>query len=281
MRLLRILILASVAASAVGRALPASAQDDAEEGEFEPGESSLYGSFAFADTAGTRLLALSPLADPASIETLITQDGRRLRVVYEGEQRETGRGDGRDAARNFPELGGQRYRIVNDRIGAEQNCFLAGRALSVLGGPAALHRAVRSCAAPDSAALATAKRRSLARCWSLATADPDATVQLYEVAPIGKERVAGIAVATTKARWTLEYRARVSEEDPTTVWRVGDEGRLLPEAFDVLFLIQDGERWLVGMAWYGQESTYLNLYRSGENGRLRSVAGAYRYLAPY
>lgn len=273
------LAAAGIVAAALLAVPRAPAQDD--DAAVEPGEPSLYGSFAFSDASGTFVLALSPLANPRSVQALITQDGRRLRVEYQGEQKATAGGDGRDAARNFASLAGQRFRIVSGRVGSDENCFLAAKPAADLGPPAALKRDVRPCAPADSVALESRHQRTLAHCWSLASAEPHATVHLYEVAPSGPERVAGIAVFDGRSWATWKYRAKVSEEDPSSVWRVGDEGQLSPQSFDVLFMLRAGKSWLIGVAWYGEEGTDLNLYRTGEGGTMKSVAAAYRYLAPF
>lgn len=240
-----------------------------------------YGEFAFADSSGTRVLAGDPLAHPEAVHTLIVPPGRILHVVYEGTQAETGKGSGRDASWNFKNLGGQLFRIQDGRIGVDQDCFLATDSLLSLGAPIPITGGKGGCdlTRRERYLLEAKKGRRVAQCWRLASI-LGAGIELIEFEAQGRSHLAGIALTGAKQVRMFDYPAEVREEDPTSVWRVDDEGVLSQEEFDVMFVLQGRSGRFVGIFWAGTEGNAFELLRFPTGADPVSVANGSRYLSP-
>ena len=65
--------------------------------------------------------------------------------------------------------------------------------------------------------------------------------------------------------------------DPSSVWRVDDDGKLPPEDFHVLFVIEGRSETFMAIGWDGEEGQNINLLRSMGGEAFTGVAGAYRY----
>jgi hypothetical protein len=243
---------------------------------------SRYGAFAFADSSGTRVLALAPLEHPERVHSLIVKPGHRFRVTYEATQGDSPRDTGRQTYWNFRNTAGQRFRIEGGTISPDDFGFLAMDSLASTGTMVRLQRDLRTCEmsadfADIDPVLEKKLERRILRCWNLATYEDWGRIRLYEFAPKGKSYLASIIlqeIGDTLIREDIPADA----EDSTEVWRVGDGGRISPEAFDILFVLHGDRETFLATSWDGEEGQDLDLFRSSADGlTFELIASAYRY----
>jgi hypothetical protein len=245
-----------------------------------PPESTPLGAFALPDSSGTEVIALSPISNPKQIRHLITRDGRVLEAAFARTQPPSKGGSGRDATWNFRYLDGAVFRIRGGTIAAEETCFLIADSLLEQAAPVPLTRVI-TVLAQDHAAVRSAERsksRSVIHAWRLACAGKDTCVLLLEFEPHGTNRLLSIVLWQSGSIAMLDQPAEV-DEDPSSVWRVGDEGHVDPEAFDVEFLLRGRSGSFVATEWSGEEGLSLELLRV-KGQRLEEVYSSYRYLSP-
>src|SRR5437867_9634433 len=94
---------------------------------------SVYGAFAFADSAGAYVLTLAPLRHPERIQVLLAGSGRQFPVAYDGNQKRSGADTGRQTGSNFANSAGERFRILGGRVWGSETCFLATDSLVSVG----------------------------------------------------------------------------------------------------------------------------------------------------
>lgn len=248
-------------------------------------ETSSFGAFAFADSSGTRVLAVSPLRHPEQVHTLIV-GGRQFPVRYDGKQQRSKQSDGRDRAYNFAHVEGDRFRLVGGCVLPDETAFLATDSLLALGGlPMRVERDGRPCAEQDGTrkSIESERGRRTLRCWRLANYGSDRTygeVDLVEFVPQGRNWLASIYVSYSDGgpTWLTEDYA-VTLSDSSSVWRVDDDGKIDEEAFDVLFILNSRSGFLMGLSWGGAEGESLELL-SPRGRELVPIAMGYRYTAP-
>lgn len=246
-----------------------------------PPESTPLGAFALPDSSGTLVIALSPVPNPKRIHHLITRDGRLLKAAFMRTQPPSNGGSGRDATWNFRHLQGAVFQVSGGTIAAEETCFLVADSLLEQAAPLPLQRGVAALG-HDHAAVRSAERsksRSVVHAWQLACAGKDTCVLLLEFEPRGTNRLISIVLWQAGTIAMLDQPAEVNEGDPSSVWRVDDEGRVEPEAFDVEFLLRGRSGSFMATEWSGAEGISLELLRvRGE--KLEELYSSYRYLSP-
>jgi hypothetical protein len=249
----------------------------------EGDSASVYGCYGFADSSGTHVLALSRLQHPENIRVLLAGEGRRFPVRYEGEQKRTQGGDGRDAVRNFAFIGGQRFRIEGGAVWPDESCFLATDTLLVWGRSLEVESAFKECGIDEGGAsqLEAMKHRKVSGCWHLASLGDDwldGFVDLYQFAPVGSQYLASLVLYSNEPPVICDFPAEM--KDSSSVWRVDDEGDIHADGFRVLFVLKGDQGYLMGLSSLGEEGEDLHLLRSTGKTGLKIIHGDYRYLAP-
>jgi len=231
---------------------------------------SVYGAFAYADSTGTSVTALTPLARAQEIRSLLSAHGRLFPVKYEGT-----RAPGRPGA-----AATQIFRLEGARVWPGEYGFLATDSLLQGASAIPIRREFHGCERDEYSenTIETRKNRSVAGCWNLASFGNSLSgaVQLYEFAPQDSTYLASLVLWEGATLFTYDYKA--VQGDTTSVWRVDDEARLDPEAFDALFVVQAGGRRYLAVSWAGAEGDRLALLRARDGEDFVRVVGAYRYL---
>jgi hypothetical protein len=170
------------------------------------------------------------------------------------------------------------FRLDGGRVWPDETCFLAADTLLTLGGPIPLHRQYEALEISPSDPVVTLKKRELRSAWRLASLSDGGDVALYEFLPQGRSYLATIVLWDRAHFMTHDYPAVWT--DPTSVWRVDDEGELCSECFEVLFVLSGRSGYWMATSWDGPEGESLELLRSGGAEPFTEVFSSYRYLAP-
>jgi hypothetical protein len=266
--------------------------------------------FAYADTSGSRLLALD-LQDvdgvaPDSMETAICGDGRVRRVRHLGFQKRAGSDDGRQSASNFNRDEGHLFAIEREGTTAGDTCLLAPstllRAFPIVPNDLTAeerearrqrHRLERIEAEARGEVLDGTSRRPIdpsarialdriqrekarvpALFWLLHRAGASQEVAAVEFEAIGGDRLASVVLAEPGRLFFFD----MPTSDAHDCWRVDDGCRFDPSGMDVVLFGHAGER-LVLLTWWGPEGQSIALLQA-RGGKLVELRRAYRYHAP-
>jgi hypothetical protein len=243
-------------------------------------ETTEYGSFAFVDLSGTRLLALTDLKHPDQVRAALCAGGRRLLAQFALRQEGTQANDGRDLAYNFRNHPGDVFRLPQGKAIADETCFLAEDTLVSSGklrnvepaGPA-------DCPQGEQERLALAKRRQVQNCWRIAQVSSDKEVLLVEFAREGRDALASIVLVGSHTAIFHDYPGDYRGEDHD-LWRAEDAGTLRPEDFRILFVVEGQSFSAMGIAWAGSEGESLSLVIAKDGQQFQEAQNGYRYWVP-
>jgi hypothetical protein len=230
-----------------------------------------YGAFAFPDATGARLLTLGPLPQPAALHTALCEGGLRFPVRFLRRQAER-ENNGRQTAANFDRLPGNVYAVLRGRVASDATCFLAGDDL--LRGATLLASRPGECGEETRRRIASSRGRALANCWTLA-----GPVLLVEFVRQDKSALASVVVQDRGRMIFADYPAE-SRQEGGDLWRVDDGGVLSPQWFRVVFLLQRGTFYSLGVNWLGAEGDNLTVFASNGADRFTEVIKDYWYRAP-
>ena len=246
---------------------------------------SRLGAFAFADSSGMRIIALTRIIEPESVRVLLAAEGRQFPVRYVRDQEPTDLGSGREMAYNFEHCEGQIFRLEGARIWPDETCFLAGDSLMAMG--ATLHltprhesRDIRGDQIGENDSFVDSKHRGLRASWFIAEIPDRGWVDLYEFVPQGRDYLASIALwLDSRLVAGYDLPAKLSDADPSSLWRIGDGGQLCSECFEVLFVIEGPGQHYMATSWEAEEGESLKLLRS-EGAEFKLALSGYRYWYP-
>jgi hypothetical protein len=221
-----------------------------------------YGAFAYADSSGTRLLALSAPAHPDSVAEAVCQSRTRLPVRFVGHQPRAPADNGRQRAHNFDNEEGDVFQVTDGSVRPDETCFLATAALLALGPPRTADSRPQtatdsSCAAGDRARLSQAKARQAVSCARIRAVDALTHVVAVEFERRGDSALASLVLFGPDGMTFLDFPAVHEPEGDT--WRVGDGGTFDPSAFDILFIIHGPSGKAIAVTWGAEEGESLTL----------------------
>lgn len=240
-----------------------------------------YGAFGFPDPSGTRLLAASTLPQPARFHTALCDGGRRYPVRFERAQPERPGHNGRQTPANFDRLPGNVFTVLQGKIEADAACFLASGHLLASAPllPAAPPAASSGCDPEVRRRLASARARQVVNCWPIAHLPAGKSLVLVEFVRQDKDALASVVLIDRRRMIFADYPA-VYRGEGTDLWRVDDPGALSPERFHVVFLLQRGTAYTLGIEWSAGEGPSLTVFVSNGANRFTPVIKDYWYREP-
>jgi hypothetical protein len=212
-----------------------------------PASTDQHGAFAFADPSGALLLTPSGIPQPASLHTAIC-GGERLNVRF----------DRRQTAGQAAIV----FRIVDRTVPMGSTCFLAtdafigGGAMVDLSRPSADTR----CSRTEYPHYQADKSRPVVGCWPIGRSTSGLEVVVIEFARRLSNALASLAVVDGDRRLYVDYPATFNGPG-TDLWRVDDGGEILPERFEVVFVMRRGDSYWLALDWAGAEGNALYLTR--------------------
>ncbi len=239
----------------------------------------LAGSFAYVDSSGTRLLALSSLAQPAGIRAAVCAGSRSFQVQFERTQVRQDVDNGRQTAANFANQDGQVFRVLQGQARPDETCFLSPDSLLVATARAITSLSSPTCSATDSSRLATAKKRQVAHCSLFAQTPTGAQLFAVQFVRIGSDALGSLVVDRGGSMLFQDFPGIYRGPDEG-VWRVEDQGRFSLEGADVLFVAEFSTRYVMALAWAGSEGESDHLLVADSSGAFRTALSAYRYWVP-
>lgn len=250
-------------------------------GQELPPASMQYGAFGFPNPSGTRLLTVSGLLQPAMFHTALCSGGRRFSVQFERRQAEREGHNGRQTPYNFDKLAGNVFTVLQGKIESGASCFLSSDSLlsSATLLPAELPAGSSECDPDIRRQLASSRSRPVVNCWPLARLPADRRLVLVEFARQDKDALASVVLIDRDRMIFADYPA-VFRGEGKDLWRVDDVGVLSPKGFEVVFLLQRGTFYALGVNWHGTEGASLAVFVSDGDNRFTRVIEDYWYRAP-
>jgi hypothetical protein len=237
-------------------------------------------SFAYANSAGTALLAVGDLdaIRAPQLDSAICDDGRIITVKFTRMQAEAKRSTGRNDVGNFNASAGARFAATGAKASPvcllAKRDFLAGKRILpitryTLGG------AKRPCDPRLRDRIPSLEQRPLAECTSVASIGPDAQLLAVVYQPHGNNLFAALVVLTKTGIFIKPLPA------PEGNWRVDDEGDLHPEGIGPIFALASADGSIeIALDWPGAEGDDLSLDKTSPQGVLEEVLTGYLYTAP-
>lgn len=240
-----------------------------------------HGAFGFPDPSGTRLLTVSALLQPAMLHTALCNGGRRFPVQFERRQAEREGHNGRQTPYNFDKLAGNVFTVLQGKIEISASCFLASDRLlsSATLLPAELPVESSECDPDIRHRLASSRSRHVVNCWPIARLPADRRLVLVEFARHDKDALASVVLIDRDRIIFADYPA-VFRGEGEDLWRVDDGGVLSAEGFQVVFLLQRGTFYALGVNWSGGEGASLAVFVSNGGNHFTHVIKDYWYRAP-
>ena len=240
-----------------------------------------HGAFAFPDPGGSRLLTLANPSQPALLHTALCNGGGRFSVRFERRQAEIKGHNGRHTPNNFDKLEGDVFTVLQGKIEESANCFLASDSLlssaTVL--PAEPQATFNECEPDVRLGLASSRSREVLHCWTIARLPANRRLVLVEFARRDKDALASVALIDGNRIIFADYPA-VFKGEGEDLWRVEDGGVLSATDFQVVFLLQRGSFYTLGISWLGAEGRSLAVFVSQGNNRFTRVLAGYWYRMP-
>ena len=240
-----------------------------------------YGAFAFADPSGTRLLSVSGLPRPGVFRTALCTGGRRFSVRFERRQAAQEGNDGREWSGNFDKLAGDVFAVADGRIDKDASCFLPSDALlsEAIVLPATAPAGRGECDANLRGRLDSSRNRQVAGCRVVAHLPEDRSLVLAEFVRQDKDALASVVLIDRERLVFADYHAEYRGQGES-LWRVDDGGALDLSAFDLVFLLQRGKLYALGIAWSGAEGLNLSAFVSSGGPLFTRVIADYWYQPP-
>jgi len=236
-----------------------------------------YGAFAYVDTSGSLLLALSSPGDAARIRAALCAEGRAFPVTFDHRQAASPADNGRQIAANLANEAGDVFRAEGNAT-PNETCLLTADTLLRLAHPLTLERrGTPECDAHTRGQLRDARARAVVACWTLATSERSVMLVQYE--PRGADALASVAVLVGSRFVFLDFAAKIDNAEGDT-WRVGDAGKLSAEGFDFLLLMEGPGLLVLGIGWAAEEGQSLTLAIARTTGDFKRVIEDYRYWVP-
>jgi len=216
----------------------------------------LNGVFAFSNESGTKLVTFTEISEPnllPSLNAAIGTNSQYLQISYIGYQNAGLNDNGNYDSYNFENIEGHVFK-VDDRYATSNQTYLLVNNASV---PAAsiLSNTISNPVAltyEQKAQISSAKGRQAVQGWVLARFDDKRELLLISYEPYGTEYLMSIALKTKDNKYKfLDYSA--VSDDPSTVWRVDDQGILDPQLFSVLLCTDTKEGFIAILNWAAPE----------------------------
>jgi hypothetical protein len=207
--------------------------------------------------------------------------GRRFSVQFERRQAAQEGNNGRQWSGNFDKLAGNLYAVSQGKIDESASCFLASDAL--LSGatmvPAGTPRTRSECDADVRVRLAASRSRRVVNCRTIARLPADRSLILAEFAREDKNALASVVLIDRERMIFADYHAMYRGEGED-LFRIGDGGVLEVDDFRVVFLLQRGSFYALGVAGAGEEGLNLSVFVSNGDDHFDKVIADYWYREP-
>jgi hypothetical protein len=240
---------------------------------------SLSGTFAYADSSGTQLLALGSLADPSTVVGAMCSGRSVLPARYERRQHGQRDDNHRQIVSNFNREQGIVFRLTGGKARSDETCYLSADSALLAKAVRVTPLGLSACSPPEASRLAAAKQRDVVHCWRFSQLVPDAELLAVQFATIDSNALASLVVVGDSSLLFQDFPAVYRGPDES-VWRVDDQGVFSPDSFTILFVARLSHAYVMAITWAGAEGESDELLVADSTHMFRTVTRAYRYWVP-
>lgn len=217
---------------------------------------SLGTSFAFSNEAGTKLIVFTEVTDPNSLSSLnaaIGANGQYLPVAYDKKQNSNSNDTGNYNAYNFNNLEGYLFNVTTGTAKSNTTYLIIKDALvpqssllaNTQNGPVVMTH-------EQKVEMGNSKGRYANQGWILATYADGRQLILAGFEPQGNNYLMSMAIKDKDGKYKfMDYPSTSS--DPSSVWRVDDQGILDPTLFAILLCADTDKGFTAIINWKGAE----------------------------
>lgn len=235
-------------------------------------------SFAFTNEDGTKLLALAPVSDAASLNKAVC-DGRVLDVKYLREQPKGAQDTGRQTARNFAQVKGALFKLLKGTMPADALCLLgttktfAKRKLA-----AVTPETGERCEASTAALMGELGQRKVTRCVPTGSF-PGGRLAFASYELEGDSALAAVALFQDQGKAAVRRFPAKWERGAPSCWRADDGCEFDAPSYRVAFSMSGPGGLELYALWAGPEGENAEVLRVA-GGELEVVASGGRYWSP-
>lgn len=251
--------------------------------------------FAFANGAGAELLVTDENApeNNAVVKTFskaVCPGNKVFDVKFVAHQSRGKQDSGRATSRNFDNIAGSVFHMVQGKVEADEACLLAPETyikdkrllpMKLTNVPVRQDQPVSAlrCDARTKRGLVRQQGRAPEDCWQLAQIGEDGRLLAVLYEPRQKDLLAALVLEVGEKHFVYEMPAKA---DLISSWREGDQGHFDPTTLAPLFVLENDRdvSWDIGISWAGEEGANLSAYRSASASRLKKVVSGYLYWYP-
>jgi hypothetical protein len=241
---------------------------------------SVAGSFAFADSSGTELLALDELTHPRFVSSAICGNGRHVRLRHVRTQSVRPESTHRQVAANFRNEAGEVFRIAGATVTPDETCFIAADSMLPRNARAVRPATDSACQPTHAASLARVAGRAVVHCSYLGDIASGAKAVAVQFATIDTSALAAVGLVQDSVILYNALPARYRGPDDST-WRVDDGGVFDPKAIRVLFVARLPQGYSAAFVWSGAEGESDQLAVADSTVHARAAVIGYRYWSPH
>jgi hypothetical protein len=234
-------------------------------------------SFAFTNQDGTKLLALPPISDAASLTRAVC-DGRLLEVKYLRDQPKGEKDTGRQTARNFDQAKGALFKLVKGPLPADALCLLGTAASFSKRTLLPVTTESGDCDEKSSAMMAELGKRKVTKCLATGSFEGGKlSFASYELD--GSSALAGVALAPEKGAPAIRRFPATWERGAPSCWRVDDGCEFDATSYRVAFAMNGKAGLELFALWAGAEGENAEVLRV-TGAELKVIASGSRYWSP-
>ncbi|EIJ41270.1 hypothetical protein BegalDRAFT_0350 [Beggiatoa alba B18LD] len=234
--------------------------------------------FAFADTTGSRLLALGELNAPDKITTALCEGNRLLPVSYvQLQSGNNNRNSLRDIAQNFNNQRGELFLIAEGNTRPDSTCLLLNdNDKLALGTQQPIMMGVYAdCERAIIQRLTQQRQRAINQCWHLANVGKNGQIVVAEFQRQNNEMLASIIYVSPTNLIFQDYLANYNQ---SSCWRIDDSCKFDPGGFHIYSVFQSAQALYLILTWDGAEGQNAMLLKAS-NALFEAVKQGYRYWA--
>ncbi len=245
---------------------------------------SLGTTYAFSNEAGTKLIVFTQVFDPNSLSELnvaIGANGQYLAVAYDKKQSSNNNDNGNYNTYNFNNLEGHLFNVTSGTAKSNTTYLLAKDTLvpqssllaNTQNGPVVMTH-------EQKVDLGNAKGRVADQGWILANYKDGRQLILAGFEPQGNNYLMSIAIKNKDGKYKfMDYPSTSS--DPSSVWRVDDQGVLDPTLFAILLCADTDKGFTAILNWEGAEGEVTLVLLENSASFTDQQADASRYWGAY
>lgn len=245
---------------------------------------SLGTTYAFSNEAGTKLIVFTQVSDLNSLSGLnvaIGANGQYLTVAYDKKQSSNNNDNGNYNTYNFNNLEGYLFNVTSGTAKSNTTYLLAKDTLvpqssllaNTQNGPVVMTH-------EQKVDLGNAKGRVADQGWILANYKDGRQLILAGFEPQGNNYLMSIAIKNKDGKYKfMDYPSTSS--DPSSVWRVDDQGVLDPTLFAILLCADTDKGFTAILNWEGAEGEVTLVLLENSASFTDQQADASRYWGAY